>query len=184
MARLNLMSKPIAMSVTIVVMGVSGSGKSTVLRALAERLGWPAAEGDEFHPQANIEKMRSGHPLNDEDRWPWLDAIGEWIGEREATGSSALVACSALKRAYRDRLRAGHPSVWFAQLTLPAQQIAERVAHRTHEYMPASLLGSQLNTFEPLEADEPGAKVPGSGPPQRVVDQLLALLAADRPGSV
>ncbi len=174
------MSKPDANPVTIVVMGVSGSGKSTILRALEERLGWPAAEGDEFHPAANIEKMRSGHALSDEDRWPWLDAIGDWIGEREAVGGNGLVACSALKRAYRDRLRAGHPSVWFALLTLPAQLIAERVAHRVHEYMPASLLGSQLQALEPLEADEPGATVVETGPPQRVVDELLAQLAGDR----
>jgi gluconokinase len=178
------MSKPGTTPVTIVVMGVSGSGKSTVLNQLHDCLGWPAAEGDEFHPPANIEKMRAGHPLTDADRWPWLDAVAAWIGEREAAGSSALVTCSALKRAYRDRLRRDHPSVWFAQLAAPAQVIADRVVHRVHPYMPPSLLGSQLDTLEPLEADEPGAKIPSVGTAQEVVDHLLARLEEDRPGSL
>lgn len=167
---------------TIVVMGVSGSGKSTVMHALATRLGWPAAEGDNFHPRANIEKMRGGRPLSDRDRWRWLDAIAGWIGEQEAAGTNAIVTCSALKRAYRDRLREGHSSVWFAHLAVPTQVIAERLELRAYHFMPPSLLISQLVTLEPLGADEPGSAVPAIGTPGQIVDGLLARLSADRPG--
>src|SRR5688500_8429764 len=101
---------------SIVVMGVSGSGKSTVAAGLVERLGWEFAEGDDFHPRENVEKMRSGLPLDDDDRRPWLRSLADWIGEREQAGTSVVVTCSALKRSYRDVLRDGHPSVWFAHV--------------------------------------------------------------------
>jgi gluconokinase len=165
---------------SVVVMGVSGSGKSTVAAGLVDRLGWEFAEGDDFHPPANVEKMRAGHPLDDDDRWPWLRALAAWIGEREQVGTSVVVTCSALKRSYRDLLRDGHPSVWFAHVTADADLLRERVEHRSGHYMPSSLLDSQLAALEPLQDDEPGAAVSGAGPAADVVAQLLTALAAER----
>ena len=165
---------------SIVVMGVSGSGKSTVAAGLVARLGWEFAEGDDFHPAANVEKMRAGHPLDDEDRWPWLRTLADWIGEHERAGTSVVVTCSALKRPYRDLLCEGHPSVWFAHVAADAELIRERVQHRSGHYMPASLLDSQLATLEPLHDDEPGARISGAGAPDEVVDSLLATLDAER----
>jgi gluconokinase len=165
---------------SIVVMGVSGSGKSTVAATLAERLGWPFAEGDDFHPPANVEKMRSGQPLDDDDRWPWLRRLADWIGEHEAQGQSVVVTCSALKRAYRDVLCDGHPSVWFAHVTADPALIRERMEHRSGHYMPVSLLDSQLALLEPLQDDEPGVSVSGAGKPVAVVDDVLATLTRER----
>jgi len=165
---------------TIVVMGVSGSGKSTVAATLVDRLGWEFAEGDDFHPPENVEKMRAGHPLDDDDRWPWLRSLAAWIGEHERAGRSVVVTCSALKRTYRDLLREGHPSVWFAHVTASPELIRDRMEHRTGHYMPASLLDSQLATLEPLADDEPGARVSGAGSPPSVVTELLAALDAER----
>jgi gluconokinase len=165
---------------TIVVMGVSGSGKSTVAATLVDRLGWEFAEGDDFHPPANVEKMRAGHPLDDDDRWPWLRSLAAWIGEHERAGRSVVVTCSALKRSYRGLLREGHPSVWFAHVTASPELIRDRMEHRTGHYMPASLLDSQLATLEPLGDDEPGARVSGAGSPPSVVTELLAALDAER----
>lgn len=167
-------------STSIVVMGVSGSGKSTVALGLVERLGWKFAEGDDFHPESNVEKMRSGQPLDDEDRWPWLRSLAAWIGEHEQAGTPVVVTCSALKRSYRDLLRDGHPSVWFAHVTVDADLLRERVRQRTGHYMPSSLLESQLATLQPLGDDEPGTSVSGSGTPGAVVDDVLARLLAER----
>jgi gluconokinase len=171
---------PVPGTTSIVVMGVSGSGKSTVADGLVERLGWPFAEGDEFHPAENVEKMRAGRPLTDDDRWPWLRSLAGWIGEHEATGQSVVLTCSALKRVYRDVLCEGHPSVWFAHVTADAALIRERLEHRSGHYMPASLLDSQLALLEPLHDDEPGASISGAGAPDVVVDELLAALATER----
>jgi gluconokinase len=165
---------------TIVVMGVSGSGKSTVAALLVERLGCEFAEGDEFHPAENVEKMRSGVPLDDGDRWPWLRRLADWIGEHEQAGRSVVVTCSALKRSYRDLLRTGHPSVWFAHVTADAELIRERMGRRTGHYMPVALLDSQLAALEPLQDDEPGATVSGAGAPEVVVDELLSALTGQR----
>jgi gluconokinase len=165
---------------SIVVMGVSGSGKSTVATGLVDRLGWDFAEGDDFHPTANVEKMRAGHPLDDEDRWPWLRTLADWIGEHERAGKSVVVTCSALKRVYRDLLCDGHPSVWFAHVTADADLLRERLSQRAGHYMPASLLGSQLATLEPLQDDEPGARISGAGSPDEVVESLLTTLDAER----
>lgn len=161
---------------TVVVMGVSGSGKTTVAERLAERLDWEFAEGDDFHPRANVEKMAAGHPLDDDDRWPWLRTIGGWIDQREATGRSVVVTCSALKRSYRDLLREGRPSVWFAHVTADAALIRDRIEHRSGHYMPASLLDSQLAALEPLGTDEAGAEIDGAGSPDAVVDGLITAL--------
>ncbi|WP_091940612.1 gluconokinase [Trujillonella endophytica] len=165
---------------TIVVMGVSGSGKSTVAAELVSRLGWEFAEGDEFHPPENVEKMRAGTPLDDDDRWPWLRRLAGWIGEHEAAGTSVVVTCSALKRSYRDLLREGHPSVWFAHVTVDAALLRRRVEERQGHYMPPSLLESQLATLEQLQPDEPGATISGAGAPGEVAGSLLRALGEER----
>ena len=163
-------------TVTLVVMGVSGSGKTTVAHGVAKQLGWVFAEGDDFHPLSNVEKMRAGHPLTDEDRWPWLEKLADWIGEREAAGENAVLTCSALKRTYRDALSHGHPSVRFVHVTVSRATLKTRLEHRRGHYMPASLLDSQLATLEPLEPDEPGFTVPGDGSPEEVVADVVARL--------
>jgi gluconokinase len=165
---------------TIVVMGVSGSGKSTIAATLVDRLGWEFAEGDDFHPPENVEKMRAGQPLDDDDRLPWLRSLAAWIGDHERAGRSVVVTCSALKRTYRELLRDGHQSVWFAHVRATPELIRERLEHRTGHYMPASLLDSQLATLEPLGDDEPGAQVSGAGSPPSVVAELLAALDGQR----
>jgi carbohydrate kinase (thermoresistant glucokinase family) len=134
--------------VILVVMGVSGCGKTEVGRALGEALGWPFLDGDDFHPPANVEKMRSGTPLTDDDRWPWLDRLVAEMRAAVARDGHAILGCSALKQAYRDRLaQAG--DVRFVHLAGDRAVIAERLARRTHRYMPATLLDSQYATLEP-----------------------------------
>jgi gluconokinase len=166
------MSRPTA----VVVMGVSGSGKTTVAVELARRLGWEFAEGDDHHPAANVEKMRAGTPLDDADREPWLRGLAGWIAERERAGTSCVLTCSALKRSYRDLLRQGNDSVFFTHVEVPETVLAERLAQRTDHYMPPSLLTSQLASLEPLQDDEPGVTVPGTGEPADVVDTIVAAL--------
>ena len=139
----------------LVVMGVSGSGKTTVGRALAARLGWIYREGDDFHPPANVAKMRAGRPLDDADRAPWLDAIGRWMDAQAQARRPGVMACSALKRSYRERLRTGRPQVWFVYLRAPHAELERRVLARHHAYMPASLLHSQLETLEEPRPNEP-----------------------------
>lgn len=170
------MSTGPATHLTIVVMGVSGSGKSTVARGIADAMGWDFAEGDDFHSAANKAKMASGHPLTDEDRWPWLRAIAAWIAECERSERSAVVTCSALKRRYRDLLREGRPDVRFCELEAPEQVIADRLEQRRGHYMPASLLGSQLADLEPLDPDEPGTRVSVAATPEQIVRDALAAL--------
>ncbi len=166
----------------VVVMGVSGSGKTTVAQGLAAAMGWPFAEGDALHPPANVAKMHAGIPLTDEDRWPWLRVIGDWMSEQEAAGRSAVVTCSALRRVYRDLLREGRPAVRFLHVTLPEVAIADRLEHREGHYMPPSLLPSQLATLEPLQPDEPGVAVSGRGTPAEVLSATLAALGLTPPG--
>lgn len=141
----------------VVVMGVAGTGKTTVGPLVADALGVPYAEGDDFHPPANIAKMSGGVPLDDADREPWLDAIGAWA--RGRAGKGGVVSCSALKRAYRDRLRAAAPGVVFLHLTGSRELIAARMAARKGHFMTTRLLDSQFATLEPLEADEAGVAV-------------------------
>lgn len=162
----------------IVVMGVSGCGKSTVGFDLADALGATFIDGDNLHPLANKEKMASGHPLNDEDRRPWLDAISEVLATRDDQGMSPIVACSALKRVYRDRLRAKAPDAVFVHLDGSREILQSRLGPRRHEYMPASLLDSQLATLEPLGDDEAGVVVDIAPPPLEVTANTLEALHA------
>lgn len=136
----------------LVIMGVSGSGKSTVAGVLAGQLGWDLAEGDDMHPQENVEKMRAGHPLTDEDRWPWLETVASWIQEHTMAGAPGIITCSALKRVYRDVLRGNH--VVFIHLIGSKDQIGRRMAARHGHFMPAGLLDSQIATLEPPGPDE------------------------------
>ncbi|MBF6228273.1 gluconokinase [Nocardia abscessus] len=155
-------------------MGVSGSGKTTVGTRLAEALGVDYAEGDEFHPPANVAKMAAGTPLDDADREPWLDALAGWLAER--SGEGAVVTCSALKRVYRDRLRASAPDAFFLHLDLPRGELERRLADRQGHFMPPSLLDSQLGTLEPLEPDEDGSTVDGTRSPEDLVRETVAAL--------
>ena len=154
----------------IVVMGVSGSGKTTIGTALAEALDVEYAEADTFHPEANIAKMTAGRPLNDEDRAPWLAAIAEWIRAHQDTGG--VVTSSALKRRYRDVLRGGGKA-WFLHLHGDRALLAERMKARTGHFMPVSLLDSQLADLEPLEPDEPGAVFDIADTPEEIVAAAL-----------
>lgn len=169
-------AQPSAPPDIVVVMGVSGSGKSTVARAVAAATGRDFAEGDNFHSAANVAKMHSGDPLTDADRWPWLEAIGDWIGAQVARGESGVVTCSALRRAYRDLLRQGRPAVRFLHVSAPAQTIEGRMQHRSGHYLPPSLLPSQLATLEPLGPDEPGVEVTNQGTPDEVLHRSLEAL--------
>jgi gluconokinase len=165
---------------SIVVMGVSGSGKTSVAQELTRRLGWEYIEGDDLHPEASVAKMAAGVPLDDEDRWPWLRRVAEVIGEHAAAGRSVVVTCSALRRAYRDLLREGNPSVWFAHVQVSQAALADRLGKRQGHYMPPSLLGSQLATLEPLGEDEPGGVIAGDGPLTGSVTELLSHLKRER----
>ncbi|QXV59619.1 gluconokinase [Amycolatopsis sp. TNS106] len=155
----------------IVVMGVSGSGKTTVGTALAERLGVDYAEADTFHPKANIDKMSSGHPLNDEDRRPWLEAIAAWIRDHQSSGG--VVTSSALKYRYRDILRSGG-DVWFLHLHGDRDLLADRMKTRSGHFMPVSLLDSQLADLEPLQPDEFGLIADIAKNPEAIVDIALS----------
>jgi gluconokinase len=158
----------------IVVMGVSGTGKTTVGEELARRLDVTFIEGDSLHPRSNIAKMSAGHPLDDDDRRPWLETLNRLLTFHHAEGVSTVLTCSALRRAYRDTLRHGLPdgSVFFLHLAAPAEVLQTRMERREH-FMPASLLVSQLDTLEPLGHDEAGAVVDVTGPVAEVVEEAL-----------
>jgi gluconokinase len=160
----------------VVVMGVSGSGKSTVARALADHLHWELLEGDDLHPPANVEAMAAGRPLTDADRRPWLAAIGRWMDERAAAGAPGVLTCSALRRSYRDVLRDGRPGLSFCHLAVDPAVVERRMAIRTGHFMPPSLLPSQLAALEPLAPDEPGITVSSEAPPEAVVADVVRRL--------
>ena len=161
----------------IVVMGVSGSGKSTVGAALARRLGVPFADADAFHPQSNIAKMAAGEPLTDADRYPWLAAIGSWLAQHVHGG---VMSCSALKRSYRDQLRSHCPRIEFLHLTGSPELIARRQAGRPGHFMPSTLLKSQFAALEPLGPDELGIAVDVGQSVDSIVDTFLEYLRSDR----
>jgi gluconokinase len=165
----------------IVVMGVSGSGKTTIAGTLAARLGYAFAEGDDFHPEANVAKMARGEPLTDADRAPWLQSLAAWIAAQHASGRSTVLACSALKRRYRDTLRGGAPGhVSFVHLAAPREALLERMTRRKGHYMPPELLDSQLAALEPLQPSEAGVTLDATPTPDAIVERALERLTAAR----
>lgn len=158
----------------LVFMGVSGSGKSTVARAVQERLGWEMAEGDDFHPPENVAKMSEGIPLTDADRWGWLGSLADWTSERDARDEPTIITCSALRVAYRDVLRRGGAGTFFVHCT-GDKHILDRMNARDH-FMPPSLLESQLDTLEPLQRGEEGMDVDPALPVDRAAALVLARL--------
>ncbi len=161
----------------LVVMGVTGAGKSTIGQLLAERLGWTFQEGDDLHPAANVAKMRAGIPLTDEDREPWLARVAGWIETRLSAGESGVVTCSALRRCYRDLL-ARHGGVTFVYLAVDGPTLEQRLAERRGHYMSPALLDSQLELLEEPSPDEPVVRVDAGQQPEASVDQVLEELAA------
>lgn len=159
----------------IVVTGVAGVGKTTVGRRLASRLGYDFVDADDFHPLENVEKMRQGRPLTDRDRDPWLDTLATQIDGWLEARADTVLACSALKRAYRDRLGAGRPDVRIVHLTAPAPLVRERMRRRAH-FMPPALLSSQIEALEPPGEAEDAVAVSAQGSPGEVVDRILSAL--------
>ena len=162
----------------ILLMGVAGSGKSTIGAALSDQLGWPFRDADSFHPAANVAKMSAGVPLTDEDRWPWLAAIGTWLDERRATRQPGIVSCSALKRIYRARLLSGRPDVRLVFLKGDEALIGARMRNRTNHFMPPSLLTSQFATLEEPQPEERAMVVSVAATPPEIVAAIVAGLDA------
>ena len=160
----------------VVVMGVSGCGKTTVAHGISRGTGMVLAEADDFHSEANVAKMRAGQPLDDDDRWPWLEALSQWMRREASAGASTVIACSALRRPYRDVLRRGMETVDFIHLTGPAEAIRARMAAREGHFMPSALLASQLATLEPLEPDESGVVLDLRRPAVELVAEALTWL--------
>ena len=165
------------MSQVVVIMGVSGSGKSTVAERVAGQLGWVFQEGDALHPAANVAKMAAGTPLTDADRAPWLAAIAAWIAARLASGENGIVTCSALKRAYREQIGNGMPGVGIVYLHADRATLEAHVQGRHHEYMPATLLDSQLATLEEPTADEQVTWVEVAGSVEDTVAAVVGQIA-------
>jgi gluconokinase len=161
------------MPCALIVMGVSGSGKSTIADKLAERLRWSYEDGDKFHPASNVAKMSAGHPLTDEDRWPWLQAIADEIDRVCRAGQHAVIACSALKRAYRDILVHGRSDVRIVFLQGTQELIAKRLGARKDHFMPPGLLDSQFKTLEPPDARENPVTVSIDAPVDAIVDDII-----------
>ena len=162
----------------LVVMGVSGCGKSTVGEGLAAHLGWRFVEGDSLHPPENVSKMAAGQALNDEDRAGWLGALADVLAKARESGQGLVISCSALKRAYRDRLRDGDPQALFVHLDGSRDVIAARIAARTHMYMPASLLESQFAALQPPEPDEQALCLSVQLPPAELIQNIAQHLQA------
>lgn len=168
----------------LVVMGVAGSGKSTIAAALSQQLGWACAEADEFHPQANIQKMSQGIPLQDEDRWPWLQQIQAWMTTQARAGKSTVLTCSALKQSYRQLLAQAEGRVLFLHLHGEADLIGQRMQGREGHFMPPTLLPSQLATLEPLSEDELATgslRLDISKSPEELVSTIVASLKLPAP---
>ncbi len=158
----------------LVVMGVSGAGKSVIGSLVAERIGVPFADADDLHPASNVRDMAAGQPLTDDDRWPWLDAVGEALAGASASG--LVMACSALKRSYRDAIRAKAPDARFVHLDGSPELLRTRIGARTGHFMPAKMLDSQLATLEPLAPDEPGMTVSIDQTPVEIVEEIAGIL--------
>ena len=160
----------------VVVMGVSGSGKTTIGTLVAHRLGIEFIDGDSLHPITNVEKMAAGVPLTDEDRWPWLEEVGRKLHDHARRHEGLVIACSALKRAYRERIRSRAPGVLFLHLDGTLDVLSRRLEGRSGHFMPQSLLQSQLDTLEPLELEEGGYKLNIDQPVAAMVDEAVAKL--------
>jgi gluconokinase len=160
----------------VIVAGVSGSGKTTVGALLAGRLHWRFADADGFHPAANIEKMRAGIPLTDEDRWPWLRGIGAWMDDRIARGEQAVITCSALRRSYRDLLLGRRPEARMIFLAVDRELLTRRLAARHGHFFPEQLLGTQLAALEPPQPDERVLTVVPADDPAATVASIIAVL--------
>ena len=163
-------------TVIVIVAGVSGSGKTTVGVMLAGRLRWPFADADDFHPAANVEKMRAGIPLTDDDRWPWLRTIAARMDERIAAHEPAVITCSALKRSYRDVLLGGRPQAQMVFLAVDRQVIARRLAARHGHFFPGQLLGTQFDALEPPQPDERVLTIEPADDPADTVASIIAVL--------
>ncbi|MEO7588476.1 MAG: gluconokinase [Arachnia sp.] len=163
-------------AVHIVVMGVAGTGKTTIGEGLAARFDLPFAEGDDFHSDANKAKMASGHPLTDEDRWPWLRSLRDWMSEQASHGQSTVMACSALRQVYRDILREAEGDVFFVHLLLPEDVNVDRLSARQGHYMHTDMLTSQLDTLEELGESEAGLETGNVGEPWQVVADVAEAL--------
>jgi carbohydrate kinase (thermoresistant glucokinase family) len=168
--------------IILIVMGVSGSGKTTVAAMLAGRLHWRFQEGDALHPQANVDKMHHGIPLTDADRLPWLDSIAALIDLWNAEGVSGIITCSALKRAYRERIRAGRSDVELIYLRGERALVSARITQRMGHFMPPSLLASQFETLEEPDKDEPVITIDIGGSPDQIVDAILTALQREHRG--
>lgn len=165
----------------LVIMGVSGSGKSTVAEALAARIdGGEYIDGDDLHPASNVAKMSAGRPLDDVDRAPWLDSVGRAMAASVAAGRTPVMACSALKRVYRRRILAQEPEAFFVLLDVRQEELVRRVHQRRGHFMPVSLLASQLATLQPLTAGEPGTTVQVIGPTGQVTERILSRVLGAR----
>ncbi|MEV6192866.1 gluconokinase [Streptomyces sp. NPDC051920] len=172
------MSDPSQQPAMVVVMGVSGCGKSSTGRLLAERLGVPFLEADTLHSAPNRAKMAAGRPLTEEDRGPWLAAVSQWIAQATASQTGGVVACSALRYRYRQMFRRAGARVWLLHLALDETAARQRVARRTEHFMPAALVDSQYAELEPLRPDEPGLTVDAENSRQAIVDRAAAALHA------
>lgn len=160
----------------LILMGVAGCGKTTAADNLHRALGWPVAEADDFHPPANIAKMSEGIPLTDEDRWPWLKSLRDWMSARAAEGVRTIVTCSALKRSYRDLLSRADGRVFFIHLIAQPDELRERMSQREGHFMPSALLPSQFADLEPLADGEDGVTVASRATPEETFDAILAAL--------
>jgi carbohydrate kinase (thermoresistant glucokinase family) len=163
----------------LLVMGVSASGKTTVGRTLAERTGWPFLDADDLHSPEAVARMAAGKPLTDAERWPWLDRIAAWIAARRAAGEPGVVACSALKRSYRDRLRVADPDLRLVYLRASREQIADRLNHRTGHFFPPVLAWAQFDDLEDPDPDERAITVPMGRSTDDEVDEVLAALGVE-----
>jgi gluconokinase len=168
-----LTSKSLMNPSVLILMGVSGCGKSTIAGILASRLGWRFEEGDALHPQVNIEKLAAGHPLTDADRWPWLAKVADWVDERLDAGENGLVTCSALKRSYRDLINRRGSGLMFVFLAGSKETLAARLATRHGHFMRASLLDSQFADLEEPAPDEPAIRVDIGPPAAEIAERII-----------
>ena len=169
-------AKPVALPAVLVLMGVSGCGKTTVAQILAERLHWAFEEGDALHPQANVDKMAAGHPLDDADRAPWLAKVADWVDARLDAGESGVITCSALKKSYRALIDRRGKGVEFVYLHGSRELIASRLSGRHGHFMPTSLLDSQFATLEEPAADEPAIRVEVGEAPEAIAADIVTAL--------